>query len=428
MWSATAWGQTDYIVLQGRVTSDGGGVPYASLMLSGTTVGVSCNDNGDYELKLREEHAGDTVVVRSVGYETVRVPVAALRKNGRVRMKRHLTMLREVKVKSYRNGRQLLQAVVSRIDSNYHRGTAYSTFFYRDWRAIDGEMFLFDEAVMYLQRAGYQKYARKRSYKFDPTQREMATNYKTVVRHRLVVNDRGCLEGVLDDPKGIDEMMEFSDNESFFDPVATPQASYAMARNVLGWHKFEPLREFESDGTWYYSVRSEGPCHMKGVKVRYEWTIRKDNLAIERLTAAVTPSVCTAPAEAWVNGDLTHRRVVLDTSAWVYSRLDGAYTLTRYYHSGDFTLGRKTRREYQAAQHWQMTTEWTLTGFSVQADTTVRGVVLQTRPQTLAGAFGESDYTSHFWGPYNSIVLDTLPARLLTEKMEAVRRKTNKTN
>ena len=45
-------GQEDYVMLKGRVTSGGRGVPYATLQLMGTSTGVSCNDAGEYELKV----------------------------------------------------------------------------------------------------------------------------------------------------------------------------------------------------------------------------------------------------------------------------------------------------------------------------------------------------------------------------------------
>ena len=63
-------------MLKGRVTAGGRGVPYATVQLLGTSIGVSCNDAGEYTLKLPAGHEGDTVLVRSVGYESVRLPVS----------------------------------------------------------------------------------------------------------------------------------------------------------------------------------------------------------------------------------------------------------------------------------------------------------------------------------------------------------------
>ena len=42
---------------------------------------------------------------------------------------------------------------------------------------------------------------------------------------------------------------------------------------------------------------------------------------------------------------------------------------------------------------------------------------LSVYPQTLAGAFGSSDFSPDFWGHYNAVPIDTLPLRLLNEKL-----------
>ena len=180
----------DMIVLRGRVTAKGKGVPYATLQLQGTSTGVSCNDNGDYELKLPADCQDDTIIVRSMGYIGFKAAVTQLQKNGNVHLKSQAIELKTVVVAGYRSPRHLLSDVVKRIDSNYQQHTAWSTFFYRDWRSIDDELYLFDEAVMNVRRCPYSQYANKRGYSLDPSQREMESNFKTLLRHRLLVYDR----------------------------------------------------------------------------------------------------------------------------------------------------------------------------------------------------------------------------------------------
>lgn len=408
-------------VLRGRVTCGGHGVPYATVQLKGTSIGVTCNDAGDYLLKLPEGREADTVVVRSVGYVTGRFTVAAMLKNGNVKLREQHFELKEVKVRGYRSGRFLIQAAVDRINDNYQQKTGYSTFFFRDWRALNGEMFLFDEAVMRIKRVGYQAYSDKMAYLYDQDRREMASNYKTLLRHRLVVYDAAYLARALDDPDGVEEQMAFADNESFFDPVATPQATYSMAKRVLPWHQFEPVQEFVADGVGYYLVRSVGPGNSPKAKVHNEWLIRKEDLAIVRYTSSVENLLELAPDYNWVNYQYTHMLTVKDTSAWTYDVHGGAYTLTHYYNSSDFIFGTKNyihvTDDLSRFQRWQLVKEWTLTDYSLVADTTVHGTEIKVRPQTLAGAFGESDYDVDYWKQYNSIYIDTMPARLLKEKL-----------
>ena len=78
------WAQGEVVAIKGRVTSGGQGVPYATLQLEGTSIGVSCNDGGEYTLKVPVGHEDDTVLVRSMGFESVRLPLATLRRHGQV--------------------------------------------------------------------------------------------------------------------------------------------------------------------------------------------------------------------------------------------------------------------------------------------------------------------------------------------------------
>ena len=93
------------MLLKGRVTSKGKGVPYATLQLKGTSIGTSCNDVGEYELRLPSGHEFDTVIVRSMGYVGRKITVARLQRSGDVRMESHAIELKAVNVTSYRSGR-----------------------------------------------------------------------------------------------------------------------------------------------------------------------------------------------------------------------------------------------------------------------------------------------------------------------------------
>ena len=409
--------QDEAIVLRGRVTSGGRGVPYATLQLAGSSVGVSCNDAGEYEMKVSAGCEGDTVVVRSVGYETARLAVRDLMHDGRVRLKQQMVELQEVQVKSFRKASQLIKAAVERIDSNYHRRSAYGTFFCRDWRSLDDELYLYDEAVMNVRRTGYQRFADKRVYHYEPGVRELEGNGKRLLRHRLLVFDRRQLERTLANRDGVDEMMEYDDNESFVDPVATPQATYMLASRIMRYHKFEPIREVEWDGELYYRVRSVGPGRLLNAKIRYEYLIRKRDLTIVRITSSQERIGQLAPQDAWVNPWYTWLTFDADTSAWEYDVRDGRYTMTHYYNYRQFHLGSKGRGHDGEYQYWRQCLDWTLTDFAYEPDSTA-GDELGAEALPLSGAFGASDFSADYWGRYNSIPIDTLPLRLLTDKFK----------
>lgn len=404
------YAQTEPLAIEGRVTCGGKSVPYATLQLKGTSLGVSCNDNGQYMLKIPAGHEADTVVVRSIGFEQCMLTVSDLMRDGGVKMKVHSVQLQEVKVDSYRKPLKLIRDAVKRIDDNFHQRTTYSTFFYRDWRALDDELYLFDEAVIGVKRIGYGAYSDKRSYRFYRDEREMDSNYKTLLRHRLLVYDRALLEDKLTYSDGVDLMMEYADNELFFDPVATPDATYMLADRVIEKNAFWPIQEFLWDNEPYYYVRSKGPRD-----IHYEYTIRKSDLAIVRITSVQKNAKSPAPSESWVNVNFTRLVIDCDSSAWTYDVRDGEYTLTHYYNNTSFHLESSRPGYEEVEQHWQECVDWTLTDFS-RDDTTHRDFI-EVKPQTIVSAFGESDFNTDFWGHDNSILIDSLPLRLLKEKL-----------
>lgn len=405
------WAQQEMIVLQGRVTSGGKGIPYATLQLVGTSIGVSCNDDGEYTLKFPIGHEGDTVLVRSVGYESVRLPVALLQRHPHVKLKVQEVQLQEVQVKSYREGNHLLKAAIKKVPENYHRKTTRSTFFYRDWRALDGELYLFDEAVMNVNRRGYAHFDNKRAFRFDPNMREMATDYKSILRHRLLVYDRRQLEQKVDDDEGVDDLLTFSENELFFDIVEVPNANFPLA---LRWHYYEPVQEFVDNGEIYYLVRAKGVGRLRASTVCYEYTIRKSDLAIVRITSVQQPLSMAAPQDNWVNVYFNKLVYDADSSSWTYDLRDGRYTLTHYYNNRRYHL--ISRFVSKPEQHWQRCIEWTLTDFSTTPEA-IPADTLAVKPQTIMGAFGESDYRGDFWGQYNTVLIDTMPLQMLRVKL-----------
>ena len=405
--------QEEVLVLKGRVTSGGKGVPYATLQLMGTSVGVSCNDAGEYELKVPAGHETDTVVVRSVGYEHTMFTVGEIGRKRRLEIKSRPIVLNEVNVSSYWSARHLLSDAIVCIPHNFHQQTGYSTFFSRDWRAVDNEMYLFDEAVMMLQRSSYGEYSEKRSFVFYKDRREMPDDIKTLLRHRLLVYDKDLLVMKTGRRNGAVEMLEYADNENFYDPVYAPQASYVLAERVIKHYTFGSVMEFEDNGEKYYRFTASSATG----KEKYEYTIHRGDLAIVQITSVRYPVVERPPNRDWVN--VRYNRLIhdADSSIWTYGVRGGYYTLTRYYNYKEFRLCDHQRGKTDVTQRWQMCIDWTLTDFALEADS-VAGDTITVRPQTVYGALGESNKEVSFWGRYNSVVIDTMPLRLFAEKMK----------
>ena len=417
IWAQEVGVADSMLLLRGRVTAKGKGIPYATLQLKGTSKGVSCNDAGEYELKIPARYKNDTILVRAIGYSQSQYLVASLTRRSNLKLEPKAIELREVSVTSFRSARHLILAAVDRIPHNYHQKETYSTFFFRDWRSVDNELYLFDEAVMGVRRCAYSQYADKRGYRLNPMQREMESNYKELLRHRLVVCDRECLRRKIESEYGVEQMLEYADNDLFYDPVATPQASYSLAKRMLKEHDFDPIREFVSDGEAYYLVTSIGPNRRPNAKMRNTWTIRKSDLAIVSITSAQLPISRRVPDDLYLNSYFNRMVYDADSSSWTYDVRDGHHTLTHYYNLTSYTLSSNHRGHESERQQWQHSTDWTLTDFSLTPPTQ-HGDTLEVKLQTRPGAFGSSDYSTDFWGHFNSIPLDTFPLRLLKEKIQ----------
>lgn len=406
----------EVLVLKGRVMDGREGVPYATLQLSGGSIGVCCNDQGDYELKVPAGHTADSVLVRSVGYEPLRLSVRDLKKNSRIRLKAQTIELKEVNVARYRHGLDLMLDVLLSLDSAFLQQTAYSTFFYRDWRSVDDEIYLFDEAVMEVERGPYSQNIGKRSYNFKSTDRQLETNYKTLLRHRLLVSDRRLLEEKVGKKDGIDEMLQYADEEQFYDPVAAPNASYGLSKWWLMHQRFLPLLEFDDGGEGYYLVRSVGASQLSR-ETNYEYVIRKRGLALVRITSwNAKPVKAMAPEEAWVKTYFTHITYEIDSTTWIYDERNGKLTLARYYSTSTLRLTSWGRGHDGEEQVWRHSVDWTLTNIASEP-TAPEGETLGNRPVALDRAFGQSDFTPAFWGSYNTIPIDSYVVRLLEKKL-----------
>ena len=216
----------NFITLQGRVTDSRTkkSVPYAAVAVQGTCVGTQANDQGEYKLKMESGEKTDTVVFSAIGYKRQTLSVEQLKQNGNVRLEPHALELREVQVTGYVTPQEIIAEAVRRIPENYHLDTTVGTWFQRDWRMLNGELYLFDESVVDMLRYGYAHDIAKRYYHFNDSIREMENNYKVVRKHRLLVYDSLAVRLAAGDMEEAFAPMDYSDNNVITDVVATPDA------------------------------------------------------------------------------------------------------------------------------------------------------------------------------------------------------------
>ena len=152
--------QEDYLTLRGHVTDRDTreGLPAVTVYVAGQAIYTQTNNDGEYVLKVPAEHRDGSVVYALMGYlrDTVsiakaqRKPDVALASDGG-------RWLKEVTVTEYspKAAAQLLIDAVNRIPQNYQTDSVVGTWFYRDVRMLNDELFLFDEMVFDALRVGY---------------------------------------------------------------------------------------------------------------------------------------------------------------------------------------------------------------------------------------------------------------------------------
>ena len=270
-----------FITLQGRVfdSQTRKGIPYTAVAVQGTCVGTQANDQGEYKLKIEGDN--NNIVFSAIGYKKQTVSAEQLQKNGNVRLEPHALELHEVQVTGYVTPQEIVAEAVRRIPQNYHIDTTVGTWFQRDYRMLNGELYLFDESVIDMLRYGYAHDTTKRYYHFSDRQREMDDNYKVVRKHRLLVYDSLSVRLAAGDMEKAMAPMDYSDNNVITDIVSTPQANWSTAARLIKKHKYDPIQEYtDADGVDYWLLRAYGRTNSKNSMAWYTLRIRKDNFAI----------------------------------------------------------------------------------------------------------------------------------------------------
>lgn len=406
----------DYLTLQGRIVDSRTrkAVPYAAVMLQGTNVGTQGNDNGQWRLKVESGkwNTSDEVVFSAIGYKKQTVSIGQLQKSGDVRLEPHATELREVQVTAYVTPQEIIAEAVRRIPENYHTDTTVGTWFRRDWRMLDGELYLFDESVIDMLRYGYAHDTAKRYYALRDSQREMDDNYKAVRKHRLLVFDSLSVRLAAGDMKRAMADMDYSDNHAFTDPMATPQAVYGTSENSIKKQKFDPIREYtDADGTAYWLLRGYGRSRNANVKAHYTLRIRQDNFAITDYLFESDTATIDSPYILWQSEPWSSHTVHRSTQQLHYELRGDRYCLTHMVVRSDYTYRCHRHFGYELAapeQRRETYTEWLLTDLQ-PADTSFlrHNEVQGHRRQNLDQAFGRSSYDDDFWGRYNTLPMDT---------------------
>ena len=342
--------QEDYLTLRGRVTDRDTreGLPAVTVYVAGQAIYTQTNNDGEYVLKVPSEHRDGSVVYAMMGYlrDTVtiakaqRKPDVALTSDGG-------RWLKEVTVTEYsaKAAAQLLIDAVNRIPQNYQTDSVVGTWFYRDVRMLNDELFLFDEMVFDALRVGYDKHHtlkklnnRKGAYGLVELgyKRPIESNYTSIRHDRLLLCDTAYVTSQVSREVSGD-YIGYEENEVLYDPVEIPNTTTRLSLNRLEKAKkrnnFHVTEMTDAEGHQYYVVTSRykssgGPFRGNG-SVRI--VIAKGNLAItcieETSYFAMRPFFPLKKVFKKAGVDSLARR---EHVVYNYGLVEGKYTLISY--------------------------------------------------------------------------------------------------
>lgn len=424
--------QQDYTILSGRVTDSDTreGLPGVTVCVAGQAVYTQTNGDGEYVLKVPTEYAEGSVVYALMGYRRDTVPmdkaqqrpdVALVTDGGR--------WLKEVTVTEYsgKAAAQLLKDAVDRIPQNYWTDTTVGTWFYRDVRMLNGELFLFDEMVFEALRVGYDKHhsLKKLMNSKGPGnavridyKRPIESNYTSIKHDRLLLHDTGYVSRVTN---GIaDAYIDYNENEVLYDPVEVPNTTRLSEKNLkraARSNKYTMQEVTDADGKEYYVLTSSynaagGPFRGHG-SVRY--TIAKGSLAIvsieENSYFVMRPFF---PLKKKFKEAGVDSMAISEQEVYHYGLVEGKYTLTSYSRREGLDMYGKR------VEHMEKRCQCVMTGQQRGDSSFLKNNVIQQPGSVLVTQrrADSKEYDEDFWRQYNYIPLEAAVRSKLEAKLK----------
>jgi hypothetical protein len=172
----------DLITITGTVVdaSNGSPLPFAQLTITGTTLGTSSNNDGEFLITIPAVHENDTLLFGYLGYEPYLLPVSHLL-NGtvKVRLRPIPIQLTEVEVVGF-TPQEVIRRAVEAIPANYGRDSLLLTAFIRVQKIVGNKMAEYTEAIVQDLKDGYYLYPKK-----DQRKKHDRSNFPLLLKGRV---------------------------------------------------------------------------------------------------------------------------------------------------------------------------------------------------------------------------------------------------
>jgi len=155
-----AYSQTDstlFYRVKGKIVdrNTGDPVPSASIFIAGSSVGTVANMDGEFFLKIRTKYMNDSVVISSMGYESLNLRIDQFNiEQNLVQLRAIVIPLEEVTIVN-QDARYLVAEAIGKIRNNYSVQPMMVTSFYRESVRKGKKYLLVSEAVLEGYKASY---------------------------------------------------------------------------------------------------------------------------------------------------------------------------------------------------------------------------------------------------------------------------------
>lgn len=155
---------TSYTLITAKIVDEATKKPvvFASVYMTGTSIGTVSNSDGEFELKIPGKSPNGSLSVTHLGYKNKEIAVKdLLSKNSTIALEPHSIPIEEVVVKDI-DPEELLRMAISKKKDNYSLSPEMQTAFYRETIKQNRNYVAISEAVLDIYNSGYRE-----SFDFD---------------------------------------------------------------------------------------------------------------------------------------------------------------------------------------------------------------------------------------------------------------------
>lgn len=429
----TAGAQETIVTIKGTITDSKTkeSLPGVTVFVEGKYLHTQSNGDGVYVIKVPERLLDAKIMFSAFGYDRDTLTVREVKKHPDVKLKAGgVIRLSEVTVSDYKP-MSLIEEAVKRIPQNCWTDTAVGTFFYRDMRQLNGELYLFDEMVFDAMRVGYDKHntikkTKNASWK-KKDERAIESNYKSILFSRLLVNDEEYVKEVTGNSGS--SYLNYEDNDVLFDPVEIPNTTtfFSSSRSMKKKWTYDMQEYTDGDGVKHYLVMMTSKSTLLGPSFdTVVVTITKGNLAITRVEKISDHRLTDM-------GFLLRKlfeKVGLDSlttkshDVYNYSEVEGKMTLTSFTKNQETDYFFNEKSDYNRSnnggrEHIELSCQGVLTaqreGDASFLDTNTIQSTKRIAVSHRQG--GEMRYDEDFWEHYNFVPLEADLLRKLNARL-----------